>query len=66
MKVLIGEEKELKIYGSDYNTKDGTCIRDYIHVNDLATALESLNYLNQNQSLVLNLIQVSDTLFWSC
>ena len=47
----------MKIYGSDYNTKDGTCIRDYIHVNDLATAhLESLNYLNEkNQSLILNL-----------
>ena len=54
---VIGETKELEIFGSNYNTPDGTCIRDYIHVNDLATAhLESLNYLNEkNQSLVLNL-----------
>ena len=29
---------KLKIYGSDYPTKDGTCIRDYIHVVDLAEA----------------------------
>ena len=57
MKVLKGKQKKLEIFGSDYNTKDGTCIRDYIHVNDLATAhVESLNYLNQNeQPIFLNL-----------
>ena len=38
MKVLGKENKELEIFGSNYNTPDGTCIRDYIHVNDLATA----------------------------
>ena len=32
------KKKELIIYGSDYDTPDGTCIRDYIHVNDLANA----------------------------
>lgn len=32
------EKKELKIYGNNYETKDGTCIRDYIHVSDLARA----------------------------
>ena len=36
MKVAKGELKELSIYGNDYNTKDGTCRRDYIHVVDLA------------------------------
>lgn len=36
MKVAKGELKELSIYGNDYNTKDGTCRRDYIHVIDLA------------------------------
>lgn len=36
LKVLTGEQDELKIYGGDYNTPDGTCIRDYIHVLDLA------------------------------
>lgn len=36
MKVSAGELPELNIYGNDYNTKDGTCLRDYIHVVDLA------------------------------
>jgi UDP-glucose 4-epimerase len=34
--VAIGKLKELKVYGDDYPTPDGTCIRDYIHVQDLA------------------------------
>ena len=38
-----------KIFGNNYKTKDGTCIRDYVHVNDLATAhLKGLNYLLKN------------------
>ena len=36
MKVSKGELPELKIFGNDYDTKDGTCLRDYIHVVDLA------------------------------
>ena len=36
MKVATGELRELSIYGNDYNTKDGTCRRDFIHVSDLA------------------------------
>ena len=36
MKVAKGEIKELQVYGDDYPTPDGTCIRDYIHVVDLA------------------------------
>ena len=36
MKVARGEIAELTIYGDDYETKDGTCLRDYIHVSDLA------------------------------
>jgi UDP-glucose 4-epimerase len=40
-------EKELMIFGTDYDTPDGTCIRDYIHVTDLADAhLRALKYLN--------------------
>ncbi len=34
----IGKRKELRVWGKDYNTPDGTCIRDYIHVSDLAQA----------------------------
>ena len=44
------------IFGTDYPTKDGTCIRDYIHIDDLANAhLEALKYLQQTgQSNVFN------------
>ena len=38
LKAIKGELKEIVIYGNDYPTKDGTCIRDYIHVEDLAEA----------------------------
>ncbi len=38
------------IYGNDYNTRDGTCIRDYVHVTDLATAhIKALDYLLKNK-----------------
>lgn len=37
-KTALGKQKSLKIFGNDYDTKDGTAIRDYIHVEDLATA----------------------------
>ena len=38
--------KELTIFGSDYPTRDGTCIRDYIHISDLANSHEvALKYL---------------------
>ncbi len=36
MKVAKGELKELSIYGNDYDTEDGTCLRDFIHVVDLS------------------------------
>ena len=38
LEVARGERKKIKIFGTDYPTKDGTCIRDYIHVVDLANA----------------------------
>jgi len=38
MKVALGLEQALKIFGNDYATPDGTCIRDYIHIEDLAQA----------------------------
>ena len=46
----------INIYGNDYKTKDGTCIRDYIHVSDLATIhIMALKYINKNsKSLILN------------
>jgi UDP-glucose 4-epimerase len=36
--VAAGKREDIKVFGTDYNTPDGTCIRDYIHVNDLAEA----------------------------
>jgi UDP-glucose-4-epimerase GalE len=42
---------ELRVYGSDYPTPDGTCVRDYIHVNDLADAhVRALQYLESGES----------------
>ncbi len=46
LKTAKGEYDKLSIYGTDYPTGDGTCIRDYIHVDDLARAhVQALNYL---------------------
>ena len=36
--VALGRRASIKIFGQDYPTKDGTCVRDYIHVQDLADA----------------------------
>ncbi len=38
LKVALGEKEHLDIYGDDYHTRDGTCLRDYVHVEDLAQA----------------------------
>lgn len=47
LKSTFDKEKIFEIFGKDYNTKDGTCVRDYINVEDLAQAhLLALNYLN--------------------
>ena len=57
MEVVSGKRDKLKIFGNDYPTPDGTCIRDYIHVSDLASAhvlaLEKLNQGMTSQSLNL-------------
>jgi UDP-glucose 4-epimerase len=57
MKVALGKSKSIKVFGSDYPTRDGTCIRDYIHVVDLARAhVLALEYLAEhNQSTAYNL-----------
>ena len=38
LQVAAGQREELKVFGADYDTRDGTAIRDYIHVMDLAEA----------------------------
>ncbi len=56
MQVALGEREKLFVFGNDYPTKDGTAIRDYIHVNDLADAhLRALNYLENNDKGIFNL-----------
>ena len=57
METAIGLRKILYVYGNDYETVDGTGIRDYIHVTDLAKAhILSLEYLfNNNKNITLNL-----------
>jgi UDP-glucose 4-epimerase len=51
-----GRRREVQIYGDDYDTPDGTCIRDFIHVSDLARAhVGALDFLSRNsESLTLN------------
>jgi UDP-glucose 4-epimerase len=47
-----GQRDSVNVYGNDYDTKDGTCVRDYIHVNDLVNAhLKGLEYLNSRHTL---------------
>lgn len=57
LQAAMGESGALKIFGSDYDTPDGTCVRDYIHVHDLASAhvkaLERL--LSAKKNIIVNL-----------
>ncbi len=53
LKVALGEKSEVEIYGTDYETPDGTCIRDYIHILDLSRA--HILALGARQSAYYNL-----------
>ncbi|MCX5634849.1 MAG: UDP-glucose 4-epimerase GalE [Planctomycetota bacterium] len=56
IQAAMGKRADIKIYGTDYPTPDGTCIRDYIHIEDLCRAhLLALNELSKNCELVYNL-----------
>ena len=57
METVMGKRKYLQVFGNDYNTLDGSAIRDYIHVTDLVRAhIKAMNYIldNKNQ-IILNL-----------
>lgn len=57
LQVPNGQREYVSIFGDDYDTKDGTCVRDYIHVTDLAQAhILAVKYLNEgNESNIFNL-----------
>jgi len=57
LETIMGRREKVEVFGTDYDTRDGSCIRDYIHVSDLADAhLRALDYLKcENQDLVVNL-----------
>jgi UDP-glucose 4-epimerase len=56
MNVALGKEKAIEIFGTDYPTPDGTCVRDYIHVSDLADAhILALDALERSERLIYNL-----------
>jgi UDP-glucose 4-epimerase len=56
VEAALGRRSKLDIYGTDYPTPDGTCIRDYIHVSDLASAhLLVLDALREKDKLIYNL-----------
>jgi UDP-glucose 4-epimerase len=56
LQVALGKREFISIFGTDYPTPDGTCIRDYIHVSDLASAhILVLDALRQRDKLIYNL-----------
>lgn len=57
IQAALGQRDEFKIFGNDYHTPDGTCVRDYIHVEDIARAhLQGLRYLRQkHESNIFNI-----------
>jgi len=57
MEAAIGHREKIDIYGKDYSTMDGTCVRDYIHVSDLASAhLDTIDYIKrEKKNLIINL-----------
>ena len=57
LQVPLGKREHISVFGNDYDTEDGSCVRDYLHVMDLADAhMKAIDYLRAgNDSLVCNL-----------
>ena len=56
LQVALGQRENITVFGDDYPTPDGTCIRDYIHIDDLGSAhLQALDRLTPGQGIKLNL-----------
>ncbi|MDJ0304941.1 UDP-glucose 4-epimerase GalE [Dehalobacter sp.] len=61
LKTALGQRDAISIFGNDYDTPDGTCIRDYIHVLDLAEAhIAALNALEKNKKSVIYNVGTGD------
>lgn len=56
LQCALGQREHITVFGDDWDTVDGTCVRDYIHVEDLATAhLAALERIEMGQGLLVNL-----------
>lgn len=56
LQVALGQRESISVFGDDYPTPDGTCVRDYIHVADLAQAhLSALRVATEGEHLICNL-----------
>lgn len=65
--VAVGKREELSVFGNDYDTIDGTGVRDYIHVIDLALGhIKALEKFQLLQVYILTiLVQVKEQVYWS-
>lgn len=53
---VVRKKFHIMVYGNNYNTADGTCIRDYVHVSDISRLhIKAIDYLKNNKSFILNL-----------
>ena len=56
MEVACGDREKMSVFGNDYDTPDGTCLRDYIHVNDLAVGhVKAIKMLQNKNKIITNL-----------
>ena len=66
MEVATGKRDKLIIFGNDYKTQDGTCMRDYIHVTDLAWAhQQALRYIKEKDECFIRVRDVPDKCRWT-
>lgn len=66
LQTAAGKRREMKIFGNDYDTPDGTCIRDYIHVDDLADAhIKALAHIVAAKNPLFDIVNIGTGKGWS-